>query len=159
MSWALWSTNHSRSKRNCLLHTGKCKRCRKITTCSTEAPFRRIMASVKSGLSVEKQKGGKKHWISIKCVLKCWHHLTSPCPYYSQIPPSCSQTEQGSSTLKHQISSLLPTRAVTHSTQSAASSQPTWSNTIPSPWLRRNKTTQVKTHLLKENQNLQDFRA
>lgn len=54
----------------CVLQTRKCKRRREITTCSTEAPFRRMMASVKSGLSVEKQKRvKKKHLISIKCVV------------------------------------------------------------------------------------------
>lgn len=46
---------------NLPLETSNCKRCREITTCSTEAPFRRIMASVKSGLSVEKQKKGGKN--------------------------------------------------------------------------------------------------
>lgn len=38
---------------------------------------------------------------------------------------------------KYQISSPLPTSAITHSTQSAASSQPTWSNSIPNLWLKR----------------------
>lgn len=160
MSWALWSTNHSRSRRNCLLHTGKCKRCRKITTCSTEAPFRRIMASVKSGLSVEKKKGGKEaldfYQVCSKMLTPSHITLCLLLPNSSFLLPDRTgiQDLKSIKSALHYPQVQLPTphsQQLPHNPPDLTPSQ-----TFD---LRGNKTTQVKTHLLKENQNTQDFRA
>lgn len=75
----------------CLLQAREGKRCREITTCSTEAPFRRIMASVKSGLSVEKQeKEGKAlDFCVFEYADTSSHCLSLPLPNSSSSRHSC----------------------------------------------------------------------